>query len=696
MSLCINTHCQKPQNLDDELFCQSCGSELLLQGRYRVIRQLGGGGFGLTFEITEVRSQIPKVLKVLINNQQKAVELFQQEAQVLSQLDHPGIPKVEQDGYFTYFPRNSQNPIHCLVMEKIVGMDLQKWMENRSLRPIDQTLAAQWLRELVTILHQVHIQNFFHRDIKPPNIMLRATGELALIDFGTARQVTQTYWLAQAQGQVTGIISSGFTPAEQMNGQAIPQSDFFALGRTLVYLLTGKQPTDSSIYNSYTDEIQWRNLVPNISPQLANLIDQMMARVPNQRPANTQAILQQLAEIEKSLQRSSPPLRPNPNPDPRPNQNQNQNQNQNLPTPDLSRRRIIKILGFGGLGLAGSALLYIFIPKTKSTLVVSSIGSGDYKTINEAIKNAQPGNTILVRPGLYQENLLVNKSIKIVGDGPREKIVIENTDSNCLILKAEEAEIRGLTINGLAGNKNKKFFAVDITEGKSILADCEITSNSLACIGIYGKTANPTIQQCQVHDGKSGGIYIYDRAQATLEECNVFNNAIMNVHIEDNSSALLQRCKIHDGKESGLVFRLNSQGTAEDCDIFGNGLANVAIGEDSNPLIQRCQIHDGKKAGVLAYKKSKGTVDSCNIFSNALSGVEIREGSTPVIRNCNINKNKYNAIYAYDQGGGTIENNDLTGNVRGAFDVDKTAKLQTIGNKVDPAPTATASPTATP
>lgn len=301
MSLCINPRCQNPQNSNDELFCLSCGSELLLQGRFRVIRQLGGGGFGLTFEIKEVRSNSLKVLKVLINHEPKAIALFQQEAAVLSQLNNPGIPKVERDAYFVYFPRNSKNPINCLVMEKIVGMDLQKYMENRGMRPIDQTLAIQWLKELVTILDQVHNQNFFHRDIKPPNIMLRATGELALIDFGTVRAVTGTYWFAQSQGQVTGIISSGYTPTEQMNGQAIPQSDFFALGRTFVYLLTGKEPTESAIYNSYTDELSWRNHATQLSSQFADLIDQMMARVPSQRPQNTQTILQRLTEIDRTL-----------------------------------------------------------------------------------------------------------------------------------------------------------------------------------------------------------------------------------------------------------------------------------------------------------------------------------------------------------------------------------------------------------
>ncbi|NES81964.1 MAG: serine/threonine protein kinase, partial [Moorea sp. SIO2B7] len=232
MSLCINPSCPKPQNPDHNLFCQACGSELLLAGRYRVINVLSDkGGFSNTYEV--IHNDIIKVLKVLTNNNPKAVELFQHEAQVLSQLNHPGIPKG--DGHFIYFPRNSQTPLHCLVMEKIEGMDLEEYQKQRKNRPIDQQLAIEWLKQLAEILHEVHTHQFFHRDIKPSNIIFRSNSQLALIDFGAVRQVTETLI---AGGQNTSIYTPGYAPPEQEKGYAVQQSDFFALGRTFVYLLT--------------------------------------------------------------------------------------------------------------------------------------------------------------------------------------------------------------------------------------------------------------------------------------------------------------------------------------------------------------------------------------------------------------------------------------------------------------------------
>ncbi|QEI43155.1 Serine/threonine-protein kinase F [Dolichospermum sp. UHCC 0315A] len=305
MSLCINSNCPKPQNPDNILFCQACGSEVLLQQRYRVQCQLGRGGFGVTYEINEVRTNQAKVLKVLINNDPKAVELFKQEADVLSQLHHSGIPNVELDAYFEYYPYNSQNPIHCLVMEKVVGEDLEKYMQKRGLRPINQTTAIEWLKDIIIILEQVHNKDFFHRDIKPSNIMLRSEkAELVLIDFGTVRKVTSTVF--KQQGGVTGIISAGYTPSEQINNNAVPQSDFFALGRTFVYLLTGKEPLDPIMYDSYNERLNWRSHASQISSMLADLLDDMMQRLYKDRPQNSHEILQRIAAIEKALQSPKP------------------------------------------------------------------------------------------------------------------------------------------------------------------------------------------------------------------------------------------------------------------------------------------------------------------------------------------------------------------------------------------------------
>lgn len=305
VSYCLHPNCPNPSDPANahKRICPHCGSPLLLNGRYRIVKTLGSGGFGKTFEVDDRGDS--RVLKVLYRNHPKAVTLFQQEAKVLARLKHPGIPRVESDGYFVFWPKGSEAPIHCLVMEKIDGANLQEWLQQQG-KPINETQAIDWLRQLVDILERVHQQHYFHRDIKPLNIMRRPNGQLALIDFGTAREVTGTYLNKVGGGQnVTEIISAGYTPPEQINGKAVPQSDFYALGRTFVYLLTGKRPTEF-LENPRTGKLLWREGAPQISDPLVQTIDYMMAPFPGNRPQHAGMILQTLAEVEPDTLVSKP------------------------------------------------------------------------------------------------------------------------------------------------------------------------------------------------------------------------------------------------------------------------------------------------------------------------------------------------------------------------------------------------------
>ena len=301
MSLCVNPHCPTPKNADNVLRCSSCDSNLLLEGRYRATHLLGEGGFGKTYSVSD-RGR-PKVLKVLIKDTPKAVELFKREAEVLCRLNILGVPKGEE--YFTFIPGNSQEPVHCFVMQKIEGENLQDWMSQRSDRPIGEKKARLWLEELVYILQDLHQNQLFHRDIKPSNIMLAPSGLLLLVDFGTVREITHTYEGNRAANQITTNHTPGYAPLEQYCGQASPQSDFFALGRTFVYLLTGKHPTEFNNpyeHDLYTDELEnWREAAPHVSPVFADFIDRLMAQPLQKRFADTQTILQKLQEIDERV-----------------------------------------------------------------------------------------------------------------------------------------------------------------------------------------------------------------------------------------------------------------------------------------------------------------------------------------------------------------------------------------------------------
>ncbi|MEO3704834.1 serine/threonine protein kinase [Trichormus azollae] len=162
-----------------------------------------------------------KVIKQELANDSKAISLFQQEINILEQLHYPGIPEAER--YFPYQTRAGL-ALHCMVIEKIEGPNLEQWLKQQQNRLISERQALAWFKQLAEISGLVHNQQYVHRDIKPANIMIRLDGQLVLIDFGTSREITITY--VANNGGMISILSSGYSPIEQMHGQAIPQSDF--------------------------------------------------------------------------------------------------------------------------------------------------------------------------------------------------------------------------------------------------------------------------------------------------------------------------------------------------------------------------------------------------------------------------------------------------------------------------------------
>jgi ABC-type branched-subunit amino acid transport system substrate-binding protein/serine/threonine protein kinase len=239
------------------------------------------------YEVTEPEGN-QSILKVLVNNGSRARALFDREAQILQQLTHLGIPKFERS--FTVLT-SAGNTLRCLVMEKIEGQNLAQWLEQHN--TLSETTALKWLKQLTEILAIVHRHRFLHQDIKPSNIMRQPDDQLVLVDFSN----------------VPGIVSAGYTPPEQAEAKAVPQSDFFALGRTFVHLLTGRHPIDLP-KNSQTRTLIWRSHAPQITEPLADLIDNLMAPLPQNRPQTEQEILNRISEISHLSNKLEKPSKP--------------------------------------------------------------------------------------------------------------------------------------------------------------------------------------------------------------------------------------------------------------------------------------------------------------------------------------------------------------------------------------------------
>ncbi|WP_066423403.1 serine/threonine protein kinase [Anabaena sp. 4-3] len=289
--------------------------ETLLNNRYRVIRTLGGGGFGETFiaEDTQMPSNrrcVIKQLKPIHNNPQiyqLVQERFQREATILEDL---GSYTDQIPTLYAYFQSNEQ---FYVVQELIEGETLTAKFRQQGL--FTESAVREILVNLLPVLEYVHSKRIIHRDIKPDNIILRhRDGKPVLIDFGAVRESMGT--VVNSQGNPTSSIvigTPGYMPSEQAAGRPVYSSDLYSLGVTAIYVLTGKQPQELET-DPRTGEIIWHQYALSVSPTLAAVIDRAIAYHPRERFATAREMLEALQQGAVSFPPTIPYQQPQPQP----------------------------------------------------------------------------------------------------------------------------------------------------------------------------------------------------------------------------------------------------------------------------------------------------------------------------------------------------------------------------------------------
>lgn len=326
MSYCLYPSCTSPENPIDAQVCQSCGHQLLMNGRYRVLQGLGQGGFGATYLARDEKlpGQPNCVLKQLrpTTNAPHVIEmarnLFQREAQTLGRIgSHPQLPRL-----LDYFEANEE---FFLVQEYVSGATLQQEVKKNG--PFTEAGVKQFLSEILPVLQYIHKNKVIHRDIKPANLIRRSHDrKLVLIDFGAVKNhVASLVETASEQTAFTSyaIGTPGFAPPEQMAMRPVFASDIYALGVTCVYLLAGRSPKDMS-YDPATGELMWRKNV-HVSDHFAEVLEKMLEISVRYRYQNADEVLQAL-DMEpylESLANSMNTGRTTPKPDGKETQSEN-------------------------------------------------------------------------------------------------------------------------------------------------------------------------------------------------------------------------------------------------------------------------------------------------------------------------------------------------------------------------------------
>ena len=247
-----------------------------LGGRYKIISQLGAGGFGQTFlgQDLHLPGHPQCVVKQLkpqatdASSLETARRLFDIEAQVLYELgNHDQIPRL-----LAHFEDNQE---FYLAQELIEGELLT--LELAGGNPWSEARVLAFLQDILQVLTFVHQKQVIHRDIKPSNLIRRQEdGKIVLIDFGAVKQAsTQVVNRKNGQTKTISIGTQGYTPKEQLGGNPRFSSDIYAVGIVGIQALTGIHPRRLS-EEEETGEINWRDHAKQVSPELAAILDRMV------------------------------------------------------------------------------------------------------------------------------------------------------------------------------------------------------------------------------------------------------------------------------------------------------------------------------------------------------------------------------------------------------------------------------------
>ncbi len=312
------------------------------------------------------------------------------------------------------------------------------------------------------------------------------------------------------------------------------------------------------------------------------------------------------------------------------------------------------------------------------TVVVDAQGEGKYTSVAAAIQGEMAGTRILVRKGVYNEALLIDKPIEIVGDGDVREIILQIGGAHVIRFTASMGRITNLTLRQMGGGN---WDAVDIGRGRLDLEGCDISSEGRVGIAIHD-VGEPRVRRNKVHDCKQGGILISDYAGGLIEENEVFENGLAGIAIKTRANPTVRGNRVHDGKTGGVFVHDNGRGVIEGNDIFLNGLAGVEITEASNPTVRGNRIHDGKQTGLHIHDNGAGIIEDNDIYGNTIAAVEIKNGGNPTLRGNRIHDNKQGGIYIHDNGAGLIENNEIFYNAIVGIEIKSGASPTVRGNSI--------------
>ncbi|MET8967177.1 right-handed parallel beta-helix repeat-containing protein [Streptomyces hydrogenans] len=279
---------------------------------------------------------------------------------------------------------------------------------------------------------------------------------------------------------------------------------------------------------------------------------------------------------------------------------------------------------------------------------------GPYRTIGAALEAARSGAVISVRPGRYEENLVVTKMVTITAEDPNGTVRIVPPRGTVVQVVAEAVQLTGLLLQGL----DDELPVVDVPRGQAALQDCEVVGNAWTAL-LTRQQGSLAMRGCRVTNPGGAGIVETSTGTSVIDGCVVEHLGTSAVVIGERANPTFRNCVLRDARGNGVCANGEGRGLIEDCEISATDKPAIALEENSSTRVVRTSVRDCL-LGVYISSKERVVLEDCSVSATKVHGIALAEGTDPVLSRCRVSRTQGNGVHVTGRSRGTFEECEVT------------------------------------
>jgi len=276
---------------------------------------------------------------------------------------------------------------------------------------------------------------------------------------------------------------------------------------------------------------------------------------------------------------------------------------------------------------------------SRQLLVVGQNQREAFSTIGAALTQAEPGATISVGPGRYEENLVISRTVRLEADSAGGTVEISAATGSTLVIDAVGVQLRGFVLSGT----DEAVPAVDVIRGEAALDECRIIGSAWAALLVRG-TGTLALRGCQITNSAGAGIVVASPGPSTIESTVIADTASSGVVVVDGGMVELRRCSALRVQGNGICVNGTGRIIVDQCDITAATKPALVVEHQGSATITGLTVRESTNLGLYLTSSGTVSVSDSRVIGAPGQAIHIAGGSAPELRSCTVSGAQNTAI----------------------------------------------------